>query len=502
VRDASIELGVDLTSWAHLEFGYMRLDQTGVEFPGQVFDTKFLSTDAWRARLTLDQQDWFDNFYVVGWYNTTDLKGDNQGADKRRQIPTLDALNFVGFTDIGQSSAGYRTAMTWGKAKDPQLTVGTDMRWMTMTLNEFDSFFGLAIPCGNTFNFPIPHSDQYVVGTFFEYIQPFADKLTLKFGGRGDYVYMRADHNAPGFADCEAFDAFISQPDNLGTTDLTHEQSLWMAYGTAEYKPSEHWTFTAAAGHAERPPTLTELYATGPFLAILQQGFTSIIGDPTLAPERLWQGELGFEMRYDRFRAGADAYYSWIQDYITYEAIGPAKQNGLFLPGNLENALTVRFVNTNLATIYGFEAYGETDLTCWLTPFVTTSYVNGTDDTRNNRGIIPGAPEEPLPGIVPWETKAGLRFHEGSESPRYGVEIFARYDARQNRVAASLLEQPSAGFVVWNLRSYWQVRKGLLLTAGVENIFDRNYREHLDLLTGIGVYQPGTNGYFGVELKY
>jgi outer membrane receptor protein involved in Fe transport len=44
--------------------------------------------------------------------------------------------------------------------------------------------------------------------------------------------------------------------------------------------------------------------------------------------------------------------------------------------------------------------------------------------------------------------------------------------------------------------------KGVLLTAGVENLFNRFYREHLDLRTGVGVYEPGLNGYFGVEMRY
>ena len=56
-----------------------------------------------------------------------------------------------------------------------------------------------------------------------------------------------------------------------------------------------------------------------------------------------------------------------------------------------------------------------------------------------------------------------------------------------------------------------------LLTAGVENFGDKNYREHLDLRTGTfpltnpvtgqvevgpGLLQPGVNFYFGAQLTY
>jgi outer membrane receptor protein involved in Fe transport len=42
----------------------------------------------------------------------------------------------------------------------------------------------------------------------------------------------------------------------------------------------------------------------------------------------------------------------------------------------------------------------------------------------------------------------------------------------------------------------------MLLTAGVENLGDRFYREHLDLRTGRGVFQPGVNFYVGMRVTY
>jgi outer membrane receptor protein involved in Fe transport len=42
----------------------------------------------------------------------------------------------------------------------------------------------------------------------------------------------------------------------------------------------------------------------------------------------------------------------------------------------------------------------------------------------------------------------------------------------------------------------------LLLLAGIENLTDKYYHEHLDLRTGRGVFQPGINFYFGFELTY
>src|SRR5262249_1039023 len=39
-REVNFILGLDLTTNSRIEFGYLRLDQTGLEFPGQIFDTQ------------------------------------------------------------------------------------------------------------------------------------------------------------------------------------------------------------------------------------------------------------------------------------------------------------------------------------------------------------------------------------------------------------------------------------------------------------------------------
>jgi iron complex outermembrane recepter protein len=197
---------------------------------------------------------------------------------------------------------------------------------------------------------------------------------------------------------------------------------------------------------------------------------------------------------------------SLIQDYITYAALSTSQK--VNLPGGT-NALAVQFANTDLASLAGFELYTEFDYTDYLTPFMTMSYVEGRDHARAGRGRVVSENLQVLPGvgflgagIPPLETRMGLRFHEARRDPRWGLELAGRFVASQDRVASSLREQRSSGFAVYDVRSFWKARQGLLLTAGIENVFDRFYREHLDLLTGRGVFQPGLNGYFGVEMQY
>jgi outer membrane receptor protein involved in Fe transport len=538
-RDLVFDLGYDLTPKDHLEFGYFRLDQTDLGFPGQIFDTDFLISNAYRLRYVGEDKELVDRLLIEGYYNRTSLHGNAQEPGKRTQIPVLDTIDFVGFTQVYQSSAGYRVAGTWGHEKEPQLTIGQDLRFQSQALNEFDTELGLTPICGNI-NFPIPPNQQYDIGFFSEYLYPVNDCLQLRTGGRIDYINSDIVAIPPGFPCPDHFQVIANSEffnltgNNIPTTgDFERDMTLMMAFGTAEYKINENWTYTSGLGFAQRPPTVTELYAMQSFLAILQQGFTAVVGNPDLASEKLYQIDMGLKTNYDRFRAGLNGYCAFIQDYITVEPVvsdpnAPfGRQGSLVFSPQLTNSLEVQFTNTGLATLIGFETYAEYDVTSWLTPFMTMYYVEGRNLNRDQQTHVtppPGTPvpigfqappssQEPLPGIPPLETRLGLRFHESVQDPRYGVEFYALVEAPQDQVAASLGEVKTPGFTIFNIRGYWRVRKNVLVTAGIENMFDRNYRQHLDLLTGVlapgstapsgpGVLEPGISPYLGLQVTW
>ena len=93
---------------------------------------------------------------------------------------------------------------------------------------------------------------------------------------------------------------------------------------------------------------------------------------------------------------------------------------------------------------------------------------------------------------------------QSGKLPEWGLELSARIIDNQDRVAVSLLESSSPGFTTWNLRGFWHATERLQLVGGVENFTDKNFREHLDFRSpsGIRVFQPGVNFYFGSELNY
>ena len=518
-RDLDVALGMDLTETSSIEFSYLRLDQTDVEFPGQAFDIDFLVTDGYEVKYTLDDQAYFDRFVIDTWYNRTRFEGSAQRPGKRRQFPFYDFINFVGNTDVDSMSTGTRAAWSWGDVDERHLTAGFDVRHVKQELNEITSGrIGLGI--WTDANSPIPDSYSANPGAFAEYVIPLTERTTVVAGVRGDSVNTNVTDDPAKLAALGLEVPQHSLDQILGTSDYDQSFSLWSSFLTLDHEINNCWTTDVSFGYAERPPNLTELYAAQTFMFLLQNGLNTVTGDPTLAPERLWQLDVGLDYDNGRTRAGIRGFHAWARDYITFEA------TRTFTTTQLEQ-VSLQYVNTDLATLAGGEMYFESDVNDWMTPFATLQYIEGRDHTRDGsfatqrasggmskqqvsgmtRGsftALGGGSEEPLPGISPLESRVGIRLHEPSVTPTWAVELSARIVDNQDRVAESLAESRTPGFTVWDIRGSWQAYDDLLIVAGVENFTDNNYQEHLDFRSqnGIQVFQPGVNFYVGTDLTY
>ena len=166
------------------------------------------------------------------------------------------------------------------------------------------------------------------------------------------------------------------------------------------------------------------------------------------------------------------------------------------------------FVNTDLATLSGFELNGEVDINRRLSAFGKLGFVEGRDHTREKGarqlgGLLRSTQfgdNEPLPGISPMEAILGL--HLSGRDNLWGVDFNARVVSNQDRIATTLGEIETPGFTTYDVRSFWQLTNRLLLYAGVENISDKFYREHLDYRSGLGVTRRGVSGYFGIDFHF
>ena len=529
--DVDVALGFNVSEGQTLELIYLLQDQHDVELAGQAFDIDSHVTNAFEATWVHTQLDFADRVEVETWINDAQLIGDAQNPAKRQSFPLLSNRSYVGFTDVNSLSTGARAAATWQLEPTRELSAGADVRVLRQELDEISSLVNpFAI---NNRNSPIPQSVSVNPGLFAKLTDQTWDRLTLETGLRADVVSTEVTEDGSQLQNLSTSQFPLSLSQILGTQQFDQTFGLGAAYVSAAYQVDDSWKLKAAAGHGQRAPSLTELYVAESFMFLLQNGLNTITGDPRLRPELRWQVDVGAEYADDRLRARVNGFHAWVQDRITFEALNTVQAP----PFGTFDQINLKYVNTDLATLYGFEADAEYQVTPWLSVFGLANFVEGTDQTRNGdfstvqasgstpsgtagtrdpnevRGqnaVLPSGTvlrnEEPLPGIPPLEFRTGLRLNGTIQTVRWNAELSARVVDDQDRVAQSLLESTTPGFTLWNLRTYWQLTDQLSLVAGVENFTDKAYREHFDFRSqnpiARQVLQPGRSFYIGTTLVY
>ncbi len=512
-RDALAEFGYDLNPDQRLEFGYRRLDQTDTEYPGQFFDVDLLVSEAFNLRL-IDEDPFapWSFMMVQGWYNRTYFNGSTLNSSKRtfhvidrveaainrsnevttppdQLIPGVNSALFQGFTNGDVTSTGGRVATTFGDRDEPNLTVGTDVRYLTQAIDE--QFFITSPGDFQTISTNLPRSHLVDPGVFMEVQLLPSSYWTTRLGTRVDWVHTEASQSQLlGIRDGQAYSGSLQGLDQ----DLLQNDVLFGGFVTNDIALDDVWTTTFGFGYAERPPTLIERYADQLFVAVIQNGFSKVIGDQNLDKERNYQLDVGLIAEYENMRAAARGFHSWINDYITYRAN---------IVNDPTGAQQLFYLNTDLATLSGCEFKGEYDLNRYLTPYASLSYVYGFDQEI----------DQALPGIYPLQSRVGLWMHSPGAGDRWGLECFTRIVNDQDRVGfirraadeVVQIEDQTPGFTTWHLRGYWAMTRNLNLVSGIDNLFDKNYREHFNLryppdqgIPATFVFNPGFTPYFSL----
>lgn len=101
----------------------------------------------------------------------------------------------------------------------------------------------------------------------------------------------------------------------------------------------------------------------------------------------------------------------------------------------------------------------------------TLAWVHGENDTDG----------KPLAQLPPLEGRLGLEYDTGS----WSAGALWRLVSGQHRVdvgAGNIVGQdigPSAGFGVFSINAGYRLRKDTLISAGIDNLFDKTYAEHI-----------------------
>jgi outer membrane receptor for ferrienterochelin and colicin len=248
----------------------------------------------------------------------------------------------------------------------------------------------------------------------------------------------------------------------------------------AEYEFDEELTGHFGTGLVMRTAGLTERYfAFGP----APGGY--LVGNPTLDAEKRIEFVAGIKWQQQRMQASVSAYHNWVIDYILPTQIASQDING-----DGADDIIRGFRNVD-ARLWGFDGTLNMQPTTWLEVPVTAAWVAGRN-TSDGR---------PLPEIPPFEVRAALRAKQAlNDCVDCWAQFGGRFVARQDRIDEMFPEDETPGFAVFHLRGGVTLRRNLHIEVGIENLFDKEYHEHLtppapvgsgDLSAGDEVNAPG-----------
>ena len=228
------------------------------------------------------------------------------------------------------------------------------------------------------------------------------------------------------------------------------------------------------AGTGERIPTLNERY--GYYLFNRFDGF-DYLGNPEINSEQSLNAEATLICFGDHMELEFTPFYQRIQDYIMG---GMTHYSAM-----TSSALGVKqYLNLPWAALSGLDILYMASVSNNLKWVANLKYTRAADDE--------GAP---LPLIPPLKTVNSIRY----EKSRINISVEWEWADAQRRVSTMALEKPTPAWSVFSLRTGWQINSLLRCNAGVENLFDKNYREHLDIG---GIPRPGKNIYLNVIYKF
>ncbi|MFJ3261196.1 TonB-dependent copper receptor [Pseudomonas sp. NPDC086581] len=355
-------------------------------------------------------------------------------------------------SNVDRRTLGGRLAATW-RWDDFKLITGVDAQ-----TNEHRERSGMGI---NTYDEQPWDKDAvfHNYGAFGELTWYAAERDRVITGARLDRASVKDYRQTTG-------SGMMAMPNP--TADDTRADTLPSGFARYEHDLADTpTTLYVGLGHVQRFPDYWELFSPdkGPSGSV--NAFDSI------KPEKTTQLDFGAQYEDEKLKAWASGYVGVIRDYILFD----------YQPGGMMGR-TSQARNVD-ARIMGGELGAAYALTSNWTADGTLAYAwgkNTTDDTA-------------LPQMPPLEARFGLTYEEGDWSAGGLWRVVAhqgRIAENQGNVVGYDFDE-SPGFAVFSLNGSYKLSKHLKVSTGVDNLFDKDYAEHLNLAGNAGFGYPAND---------
>jgi len=382
----------------------------------------------------------WDKLEAQVYYNYADHVMDNYS------LRTPSGMGMMGMpmvSNVDRRTLGGRIKATW-RWSELQLIAGIDAQ-----TNEHRQRGGMGIDVHKDMAWT-KDADFHNYGAFAELTWYAADQDRVITGARLDRASAK-DYRATSATNGD------TRADTLPSGFVRYEHDLTEIPATTY----------VGLGHAQRFPDYWELFSpkSGPAGSV--NAFDSI------KPEKTTQLDFGIQYQTDDLQAWASGYVGQIRDYILFDY----RTNMMGMSSSRAQNIDARIMGGELGAAYRLTSNWKAD--------ATLAYAWGKNSSDGTA----------LPQMPPLESRLGLTYTRDD----WSAGALWRVVAAQNRIEENYGNvvgkdyEKSAGFGVFSLNGSYKVSKHLKLSAGVDNLFDKAYAEHLNLAGNAGFGYPASD---------
>lgn len=334
---------------------------------------------------------------------------------------------------------------------------------------------------------PLPDASQSNLGIFIQdEIEIIDQHLNASIGIRfdinntlndaaSDPAYVTLNGNAIPFSQRTTFEA-----NNIWTSSYGANAGL-------HYSPVQQHHFTMTLGRSFRAASIEEKFK------YIDLGSAVHIGDPKLSPETALSADIGYKLKGRILSASLNFFYNHINNMIVEV---PGSVTLPQIDGTAETVTLDAFIGRNVdqAILKGFDGEFTLSPVKYLKVQGSVSYVLGTNET------VKSDPPLYLPLIPPFNASLGFSFMNKFVVP----EVRINYAAEQTKVALGETSTEAYQLIDFSLNSapFTLSNLSIKITAGVQNVGNTAYVNHLASNRGLVKYEPGRNYFVKLRMMF
>ncbi len=351
--------------------------------------------------------------------------------------------------------------LTWGASVE--FSLGEDT--LTLGIDSADTLHDAVITNPNMSMFRVQNfadAERNIDGFFTEWKGSRGD-WELEAGVRYNHVAMNSDEvSASGMMPMMQMQANqLANNFNNANREQNFDNIDVVLKATRPLNASTD--FNIGLGRKNRAPSYQELYLWLPLQSTggLADGRT-YIGNLDLDSETNHEITLGLDWSEGDFYANGQIFFRKVDDFI--QGTPSSNMSANMLSTMMSGQDPLQFNNID-AELYGLDGrYGMVLNDNWRLDGVL-SYVRGKDKDGNDN----------LYRVAPLNNRLTLTWEQDQLSASLESVLYAS----QSKVAAYNDEEESAGYGLLNLYSQYQLSSDLRINAGIANLLDKEYVDHL-----------------------